>query len=157
MDVKMDDLKLSMHELHKFTLTPTSLTVYFISKDRLIGWLFFSFRDRIISFFENVQIQSFEPFIKNLLDRSQRIFGPSTFSLLDRLLSSFCIVQFRFSYHPYFVFWNIELITGRSTISFFDRSKHGRFDPRGLSNLAQDHPLLTWSSRCILKLLFQPR
>ena len=30
------------------------------------------------------------------MNRSQRIFGPSTFSLLDRLLSSFCIVQFRF-------------------------------------------------------------
>ena len=147
-NVKMDDLKLSMHELHKFTLT--SLTVYFISKDRLIGWLFFSFRDRIISFFENVHIQSFEPFIKNLLNRSQRIFGPSTFSLLDRLLSSFCIVQFRFFVPSIFCllgrpinYWTFhyQLIWPFQKWTVWP-SWTVHFDPRPFT--------FAWSSRCLV-------
>ena len=81
-------VKLSRHKCHKFTLTPTSMTACFISKD-MSNRLFFSFRDRIISFFQNVHIQSFEPSIK---------------SFLDRLLSVFWIGQFHRFVMSSFVF-----------------------------------------------------
>ena len=115
MDVKMDDLKLSMHQCYKYTLTPTSLTVYFISKDRALGWLFFRFGTvyfhslRLYTFslfnrpfwlfwlflFDSrtVHLRPFGLFILSLLSRPQRVFSATR---NGRLLSSFSIVQFRF-------------------------------------------------------------
>ena len=88
-NVKIDDLKLSMHKCHKFTLTPTSMTVCFISKD-MSNRLFFSFRDRIISFFQNVHIQSFEPSKTSFLDRLLSVVWIGYFHLF--VLSSFVFV-----------------------------------------------------------------
>ena len=165
MDVKMDDLKLSMHQCYKYTLTPTSLTVYFISKDRALGWLFFRFGTvyfhslRLYTFslfnrpfwlfwlflFDSrtVHLRPFGLFILSLLSRPQRVFSATR---NGRLLSSFSIVQFNpfFLYRPCFVFWDIQLNTWLSTICFFDRSVWLRW----LSTLIKNRPLLTWSLRC---------
>ena len=162
MDVKMDDLKLSMHQCYKYTLTPTSLTVYFISEDRALGWLFFRFGTvyfhslRLYTFslfnrpfwlfwpflFDSrtVHFRPFGLFFLSLLSRPQRVFSATRISYFHPLVLS----SFVFLYRPCFVFWDIQLNTWLSTICFFDRSVWLRW----LSTLIKNRPLLTWSLRC---------